>query len=300
MYQACISQYLAGSRGLTPAASRATLSDNPAFERPARALPLVQMIDTMDTPHAPHARGLSFMPATSLEAVQEAWELVYDRYVDKGLITPNRAGLHLAPQALSSRTLVVCCKCQGVTVSTMTAIPDAGNGVPLDSVYAPTLNRLRDQGRTFTEVGLFADRREQSVRSAAALFDLMRWVYWYAYHRGSDEVIIGVHPAHARFYERCFGAISFDKLTVYPTVNNHPVLPMRLDVRGVMELPALPRGIQYFMNNRLEPRHFKNRFNFNFDDILDSRVHGYIREKYTEPRHAHGLMVGLGEYLRSA
>src|SRR5699024_10577737 len=138
----------------------------------------------------------------------------------------------------------------GETRSTLTLIGDNPAGLPLDSVYREQLDGLRRRGRRPVEVGLLADRRRRASRSAAALFSMMRWAAYFTLHVQYTDIVIGVHPHHARFYMHCFG---FEKLaapTRYPLVRDNPVIPLRLPLQEALANQK-SRGADYVRDNPL-------------------------------------------------
>ena len=95
--------------------------------------------------------------ATSLEHVQSAWRLVYDRYTEMGLIDPNPFRIHAVPTAVGEHACVIWGP-EGLEVGyTMTLFRDNPMGLALDSVYASHLDKLRRNGRRLLEVGMLAD-----------------------------------------------------------------------------------------------------------------------------------------------
>ena len=189
--------------------------------------------------------GVQYEELLKLDDVADAWNLVYHSYLRRELIDPNRLELHTVPQAVTPYAIVVLGRIHGECTSTLTAMLDSEHDLPLQSVYDDELNQLRKQGRRLAEVGLLADRREHFARTASALFDLMRFGVLAALHCGADDLIIGVHPHHAKFYNRFLGFEQFGDLKAYPTVRNNPVVGMRLDLHRKLSLSPLPRGLKY-------------------------------------------------------
>ena len=206
-----------------------------------------------------HADGLHFSIAQTIDDVVDAWGLVYREYLRGGLVSPNHAHVHTVPEAVGPQTAVILGRIGPVCASTLSAYLDTPEGLPLDSVYGEELAALRDSGRRISEVGLFADRREKLVRSADSLFDLMRFAYYYCRHHGMDDIMIGVHPRHMPFYCRLIGFDMAGEERQYATVNDRPVILLRLDLRTCEQAERLPRGLKYFMNNPLPAEAFANK-----------------------------------------
>ena len=87
--------------------------------------------------------GLTFRLARNVEEVQAAWELVYQRYQQEGLIDENPHRLHTAAQAVHSNSWVLAGLLDGRVASTLTVMHDSEQGLPLDSVYGEQLDGQR-------------------------------------------------------------------------------------------------------------------------------------------------------------
>lgn len=229
------------------------------------------------------AAALSFDVARTHAEVIEAWSLVYASYRRIGLIDPNPQRLHTTPFAVGNKVAVNLGRLGHQIVSTITAIGDSDAGLPLDCVYKPQIDGLRAAGLKLFEVGLLADRRENISRSANALFDLMRWAFFFAMHHEGTDIIIGVHPHHAAFYRRCLGFEIFAEESVHPGVKDHPVVPLRLDMRAKIQRPPLPRGLTYFLANPVEARTFEGRACLDAQHIRGTLIDHYLREKARPP-----------------
>lgn len=222
----------------------------------------------------------AYICARRLEQVRTAWSLVYERYVGKALIDENPFGIHTVQQAVGEHSCVIYGSNGDSLGSTMTLIGDNKKGLPLDSVYAKKLNALRWRDRALVEVGLLADRRRSGRRGARALFDLMRWAVYYTLHIGSTDIVIGVHPRHARFYIRCFGFDCFARPTVYPLVNDNPVVPLRLRLREMLTEASLPRGLAHIRDNPVAGGEFSQRFGFKPEQLRGSTIERFLQSRH--------------------
>lgn len=218
--------------------------------------------------------------ATTLEQVESAWGLVYKRYSQMGLIDENPFAMHAVPAAIGEHACVIWGP-EGPDVGyTMTLFHDNPMGLALDSVYATELNELRRKGRRLLEVGMLADRRESAARGIGALFSMMRWAVYYALDLDLTDVVIGVHPRHAQFYERCYGFEQFASPTTYPMVRNNPVVPLRLRLREGLAKDVLPRGLADARDNPVPASNFAHRFTFEPDQLSGSMIAGFLQDRY--------------------
>ena len=164
---------------------------------------------------------------------------------------------------------------ESLTVTTLTAMADGPKGLPLDRVYKDELTKLRGQGRTLVEVGLFADRRKHLARTAEALFQLMRYAFFYGKERGMTDFVIGVHPRHARFYIRALGFDYLGAERVYPAVNDRPVVLLRGDIQARLKCDPLHPALDFFVKNPLEADEFRHRFEFKPLQIVGSSLEAF-------------------------
>jgi len=219
--------------------------------------------------------------ATSLEQVESAWRLVYDRYSQMGLIDENPFGIHAVPTGVGQHACVIWGKAEGPDVCyTMTLFRDNPMGLALDDVYPRHLDELRRKGRRLLEVGMLADRRKCASRGAAALFGMMRWAIHYGLHTDLTDILIGVHPRHAQFYVRCYGFEQFAAETSYPLVRNNPVVPLRLRLLEELAKGELPRGLADARNNPLPSSEFLHRFAFEASQLRGSLIAGFLKARY--------------------
>lgn len=219
-----------------------------------------------------------FRVAQTLADVQGAWSLVHDAYCRIGLIDRNQFGVHCVLQAINPQTAVIVGKIDGQAVSTLSIIPESSQRIPLQSVYPQELETLRNDGRKLLEVGLLADRREHLSRAMVSIFEMMRYVFWYAY-RSKTDIIIGVHPHHAGFYINSFGFEYIGSESTHPAVKDHPVVPMRLDLQTVLARDVVPKRLTAYLNNPLPEDTFDARFDFNHEAMENSPLGMYSQAK---------------------
>jgi hypothetical protein len=231
--------------------------------------------------------------AASLEQVEAAWRLVYDRYTQMGLINENPFGIHAVPGAVGPHACVIWGP-EGPDVGyTMTLFRDSAMALSLDSVYPRELDELRGQGCRLLEVGMLADRRQSASRGVGALFSMMRWAIYYGLHTDLTDIVIGVHPRHAQFYVRCYGFEQFAPETSYPMVRNNPVVPLRLRLREGLATDVLPRGLADARDNPIPASAFSHRFAFEPEQLRGSLIAEFLKDRYcidpsrtAEPIHA--------------
>ena len=239
-----------------------------------------QNLDTADVAKSGRpTSGLNYFIASQLDEVIEAWRVVYAAYEHDGLIESNPYSLHTTPQAIGPNTVVVTACIGPVAVGTISAYADGPGGLPLDTVYRDELQSLRAEGRRLVEVGLFADRREHLNRAAEGLFELMRYAFFFALYQPADDIVIGVHPRHAAFYERFLACQKIGAVTTYPIVRDRKVVLLRLNLAEARHLNPLPKGLAYFFENPVSPALFERRFRFNETAVNGSPIDHFLTIK---------------------
>lgn len=219
-----------------------------------------------------------FEVASSLEQVLSAWSLVHDAYTRIGLIDTNKFGLHTVSQAVNPETAVIIGYLNDAPVSTLSIIHEDTRPIPLQHVYPKELDQLRSQGRKLLEVGLLADRREHISRAMVSIFEMMRFVFWRSYLSHTD-IVIGVHPHHAGFYINSFGFEPIGQESTHPTVKDHPVLPMRLDLHTALTADIVPKRLTQYLNNPLPDDVFDHRYAFDPREIANTPLGMYLQAK---------------------
>ncbi len=246
-----------------------------SVEKPETVVAITPRLARSTVPSAPPC-----VCATSLEQVESAWRLVYDRYAEMGLINENPFGIHAVPTAVGPHACVMWGP-EGPEVGyTMTLFRDNPLGLALDSVYADYLDDLRQQGRRLLEVGMLADRRRHASRGIGALFSMMRSAIYYGLHNDLTDIVIGVHPRHAQFYVRCYGFEQFAPPTSYAMVRDNPVVLLRLRLREGLANDVLPRGLADARDNPLPRSMFSQRFAFAPEQLRGSLIAGFLKDRY--------------------
>lgn len=245
-----------------------------------------------------------FHVARNLPEVMDAWRLVYNVYVRNGYIPPNPFRVHTSPHAINRRTAVFYSLRGPFVESTITAMLDGRGGLPLDVVYKPELDALRRKNRQLSEHGLLAhdqqiagsqaadvidgqrtlSAREQTDRVRTCLIHLMCRTVFYSLAMNSTDIVIGVHPKHARFYIRAWGFRQAGPVRRYSTVNDRPVILLRMDLSEVLRRPEQPYVLEFLLNNPIPLDTFGQRCTFEPSEVTSScgPLHGYLCYKHPE------------------
>jgi hypothetical protein len=219
---------------------------------------------------------LLLKPVKSLKEILASWSLVYQSYRDAGLIEPNPQRIHTVPAATRPDALTVIARLRGELSATITAYPDASTGLPLDLSYPREMATLREHGHSLIEVGLLADRRPDKRSSLEAMLEMMKWAYFHGHYTSHSDLIIGVHPNHAKFYQRMFGFEEFGPETVCPIVNDAPVVGLRLNLQASLIQDPMPRGISHFVRAPVLATDIEGRYRLTRSEIRGSRIEAFL------------------------
>ena len=162
-----------------------------------------------------------------------AFRLVYDAYVNTGLGVPNEHRMRVTPYHLLPTTEIFIAESLDDVVFTMSLVMDGDLGVPMESIYGPEVAARRDAGLRFGEVSCLADCHTNRSAFLPIMVKLSRLVVQYSRRRELDELLIAVHPKHARFYRRFMGFEVFGEERSYPTVRNRPAVALCLNFESL-------------------------------------------------------------------
>jgi hypothetical protein len=99
----------------------------------------------------------------------------------------------------------------------------------MECVYADEVARRRQEGLNLAEVSCLADRRRHFRGFFPVFAQLSQLMAQHARRRGLDELLVAVHPRHARFYQRFMAFERIGEKRAYPTVKNHPAVALSLN-----------------------------------------------------------------------
>jgi len=180
-------------------------------------------------PAEPDGDSIAYKLAENFHERDAAFRLVYHAYTRAGLIEDNPHEMRVTPYQLLDTTDVIVAVCDGEVISTVSLVCDGDLGLPMEGIYGDEVARYRRRGIRVAEVSSLADRRSQLSRTLPVFVPLMRLMVQAARYRGVEELLVAVHPRHARFYQRflSFEAVGAEKS--YPLVRNNPAVALSLD-----------------------------------------------------------------------
>ncbi len=173
--------------------------------------------------------NLSFTIADNRVERSDAFRLVYESYLDKGLIEENPFGMRVTPYHLLPSTNVFVARLNGTVICTVSLIGDGQLGLPMDTIYAEEVNASRDKGQYVGEISCLAVKDISFKCFLPVFLKLTRLMTQFARSIGMNQFLIAVHPKHARFYKRYMGFEQIGEFKEYPSVCNAPAVAYSLD-----------------------------------------------------------------------
>jgi len=180
--------------------------------------------------NAAELSNVTFKLAETDQEREQAFRVLHDMYVRRGLLDPRQSGLKLTVFSLLPTTAIFVGMRNGSVLSTMSLVEDSPLGLPMEDLYGDAVEKVRARGGRLAEVGALAVARGARGKGLALqMYNLMfRWAH---FHRSIDDLVIAVHPRVRDFYETLllFGKIGGERR--YSTLKDAPAVALRLDLR---------------------------------------------------------------------
>jgi hypothetical protein len=168
--------------------------------------------------------------ASSREERQGAFRLAYNSYRRAGLCETSDEGLRITPYQLLPTTDIIIAILRGEVISTLSLVRDGDLGLPLESLYPDEVRQRRAAGLKLAEVSCLADRRKDAARFFSLFSELAQVMIQMADRDGVDQLLIAVHPRHARMYCRAMAFKQVGDTRDYDAVNGNPAVLLCLDL----------------------------------------------------------------------
>lgn len=181
----------------------------------------------------PPEPDITYKIAEAFPERQAAFRLLYNSYLRAGLIEPNPSGMRVMHHHLLPTTDIFLALLRGEAISTVSLIGDGQLGLPMEATYPNEVNELRQRGVRLAEVSALADRRRQLSRTLPVFVALTRLMIQSSRARRFEQVLVAVHPRHARFYQRLLGFEALGSERSYPAVCNRPAVALKLDFERI-------------------------------------------------------------------
>ena len=171
---------------------------------------------------------IEFRIASGLRDRSQAFRLIYQRYVEAGLIRPNPFGLRITRHQLSPDTQVFVGVREGKVACTVSLILDGELGLPMEEIYRDEVALFRRSGKKVSEISCLAFKNSALPNFWDAFIGLNRLLAQFARVRSVDTLLLAAHPRHARIHERLIGFQRIGGLAAYPRVQNQPAVACSL------------------------------------------------------------------------
>ena len=178
--------------------------------------------------------GAIYERATSCRALENAYRLVHDVYVETGYIKPRPSGLRLRHFECCPNTATFVANTPfRETIGVLSVIIDSADfGLPSDQMYKTELDELRAQGSVVCEFSNQAVLPEYRRKGPST--ELMRCAFAYAYSMGITDIVCAVSPPAVSFY-RMMEFRQIGDIRSYSICLNDPVALMHesdIQIRG--------------------------------------------------------------------
>lgn len=162
-----------------------------------------------------------------------AFRLVYEEYLRSGYTRPHPSRMHYNVWSMLPHTSVFVFKSYLDVLCTLTHIPDTAMfGLPLDALYRPEVDALREKGRVVAEVGSLAT--QYTRRWTNLMVYLAKAMFQYSVMSAIDDIVITVNPKHVNFYTQVFLFKPFGEVRHYGSVNA-PAVALRINLSETLD-----------------------------------------------------------------
>jgi hypothetical protein len=128
----------------------------------------------------------------------------------------------------------------------------------MEHLYPEEVARRRAQGGLVAEASCLAERLTATGAVSRTAMEIIRFTLQCAVLRGVSELLIAVHPDHAKFYRR-LGWMAIGEERTYGAVCDNPAVPLslKLDLSHIAE--NYPRTHKMFFSEWFPEDVFRNR-----------------------------------------
>ncbi len=179
--------------------------------------------------------GLQCTRALTLCQLEDAFQLIHSSYSQRGFILPNHAGMWMNRHHLLASTRLFLAVEAMQSCGTLTLVDDGPLGVPMETIFRREVQQCRVANGTIAEATCLALTAPGSSNSLKVVNHLMGIVAQAARKSGIRQILITVHPRHARYYVRMAGFKTLGPPQAYPAVRGHLAIPLAL------HLPSLSK-----------------------------------------------------------
>ncbi|MCB0386338.1 MAG: hypothetical protein KDD43_13175, partial [Bdellovibrionales bacterium] len=228
-------------------------------------------------------KEMVFKVAETRDEFEQALGLVYEAYLEQGLISSNQQAQRFTKYHAFPYSTVIVGKWKDEVVATLMVIMDSPLGLPADAGW--DLEGIRGLGDRVAEISSLAIKRGWRRRRGFILMPLVKFLYEYAVKYAGVDHFVAITNQSARFFYRHI--LRFQDLDQrlagksYQFVKTDRPWGMTLDLRRARkEFRRASVGksdsrniFRFFCERRFEGFQFpKREFFKSFDSVLDAKV----------------------------
>jgi hypothetical protein len=204
---------------------------------------------SLAAPWEPSDIAVAYKVADTKHERASAFRLVHDVYVKEGLMHRNPFRMRVMPHHLLPTTAVFVAQEAERVIATLSLVGDGRLGLPLEEVYGPEVDQLREPSTWLGEVSALASAPYAADFGFDVVIGLMRLMAQFAQRHGMEHLLVAVHPRHARLYRRTMGFQRLGDERAYPSVCNRPAVALHLDLSRLDQAPA--ENVALFFGERI-------------------------------------------------
>lgn len=182
-----------------------------------------------------HGQLLDCVRATQIDEFCNAFQITHDSYSQRGYIYPNATGLWMTRHHLLGSTRVFISRGQRRSQGTLTLVNDGPAGLPMETLFRSEVEHCREQQGSIAEATCMALEQRGTATGNDIVNRLMGIVAQSARRSAVTQILIAVHPRHAKYYHRMAGFQPIGQPKPYPAVRGHLAVPL------VLHLPTLKK-----------------------------------------------------------
>lgn len=185
-----------------------------------------QKIRTAAIPQESRNAAYAMGVAETREERETAFRLVHRAYREAGLTEDNPMQMRVMKQHLLDTTDVLVARHNEDICFTVSLVRDGRCGLPAESLFPREIQAMRSAGINLAEVSCVAsdcvaDSKKLRFETLVKMISLTIHV---ARRRGTDRLLLAVHPRHAKLYRRMFGCVPCTPVKEYEAVRGNPAV----------------------------------------------------------------------------
>lgn len=214
-----------------------------------------------------------FKLAESAVEFEQAFEVLYESYIQSGFDNPNSYKKRIIPQFFLPSTAVLIAKVNEKVVGTMSLIRDNSLGLPMESIF--DLSLLRQGGSRLTEISSLAIHPDFRKKGGLLLHHFIRYMWNYALDQhGCEKFVIAVNPSMVQLYEDIYLFKKIPQKSIhgsYEFVKGAPAVGLFINTSESKKM-----FLQEYQTKEIS----KNLHSFMFDDSYTSAAFNNQNMKY--------------------